>query len=77
MITPTIIASIFSIGSIFCIICGIAIIQEHTPAGFALLILGPLALRVICENFIVLFTIQNTLTDIRNLLKSQQDRENQ
>ena len=46
-------------------------------AGLGFLILGPLVLRVFCEYLIVQFSIQETLLDIKTLLKSQQDRENQ
>ncbi len=78
MITPTIIAMIFWLGVIVCIIAGIKIIQERSiQEGVAFLILGPLVLRVICENLIILFSINANLLDIKTILKSQQDRENQ
>lgn len=79
MITPVIISTIFWLGVIACVIAGIYYINEQNEIGIGIgiIVLGPLALRVICENLIVLFTIQNTLTDIKNLLQSQQDKDNQ
>lgn len=75
MITPIIIQIVFWIGVVACVVGGLVVmfvIQLPAPkaqqflCGLALLLLGPLAVRVYCEIFIVLFRMNQTLTDIRN-----------
>jgi len=78
MITPIVIQIIFWIGVVACIVGGLVMMfagealasTEARGAGFlaglAVLILGPLAVRVYCEILIVIFRINESLTDIRS-----------
>ena len=71
MVTPVIIQVIFWIGVAAAIIAGIVVLVSADEAGarlFGLLyiILGPLYWRVVCELLILLFRINETLTDIKN-----------
>jgi len=76
MITPIIIRILFWIGVSICVIGGIIVIVYGASTyyggggivflGLLLLLLGPLAVRVYCEILIVLFSINNTLTDLKN-----------
>lgn len=89
MITPIIIPILFWIGAIICVIAGIVFIAmgstdnfgadggEMVLMGFCYLFLGPIAIRVYCEFLIILFSVNDKLTDIKDLLKYQQDNDNQ
>jgi hypothetical protein len=79
MITPIIIKGIFWIGSIICVIAGIVMMSSRSGYGYdasgnivggiLMLLLGPFFVRIWCELMIVLFQINDTLTDIRNNTK--------
>ena len=80
MLTPIIIQIIFWIGIVVCVIGGIVYIVmgvasrgggEMVLYGILSLIIGPLAVRIYCEILIVVFRINDTLTEI----KSQMNRE--
>ncbi|MDE0014772.1 DUF4282 domain-containing protein [Candidatus Poribacteria bacterium] len=89
MITPIIIPILFWVGAIICIIVGIVFITmgamdnfgadggEMVLMGFCYLFLGPIAIRVYCEFLIILFSVNDKLADIKDLLKHQQDNDNQ
>ena len=88
MITPIIIPILFWIGAIICIIAGIVFIAmgsmnnygdrgEMIIMGFCYLFLGPIVIRVYCEFLIILFSVNDKLTDIKDLLKHQQNNDNQ
>ena len=89
MITPVIIPILFWIGTIICVIAGIVFIAmgainnfgpnsgEMVLMGFFYLFLGPIAVRVYCELLIILFSVNDKLIDIKDLLKRQQDNDNQ
>ncbi len=90
MITPIIIPILFWVGAIICIIVGVVLIAmgaidddfgadggEMVLMGFCYLFLGPIAIRVYCEFLIILFSVNDKLTDIKDLLKHQQDNDNQ
>ena len=89
MITPIVIPILFWIGAIICIIAGIVFIVMGTMdmddfdggemvfMGFCYLFLGPIIIRVYCEFLIILFSVNDKLTDIKDLLKRQQDNDNQ
>lgn len=77
MVTPVIIQFLFWIGVLACIVTGISFLLSgggHYYSGatrlFGLLVLlgGPLAVRVYCEILIVIFRINETLTDMKDLL---------
>lgn len=79
MITPIIIQILFWIGVIICVIVGIAAIVGGLSAqygggasvflGLLWLLLGPLAVRVYCELLIVIFAINDTLTEMKNKMR--------
>ena len=75
MITPVIIKIIFWIGITICIIAGLAMIISGVSSywggglqvlsGLATLILGPLGVRVYCELLIIIFKINDSLSEIK------------
>lgn len=92
MITPIIVPILFWIGTTICIIVGLVMIitgttgelREFRPVGgemvlvgFGYIFLGPIIVRVYCELLIILFSVNDKLEDIKGLLKSQQDKDNQ
>jgi hypothetical protein len=73
MLAPWIIRVGFLIGVVVVICVGIYDIFA-VPAvgtGIAIILFGPLLLRLFLEMFIVVFTINETLTDIRSLMKQK------
>jgi len=87
MITPVIIQIIFILGTIILIVVGINMINEGSNmrrggesvvlTGWMFILLGPILLRIYCEVLIVVFSINDTLTDVKNLLKGKAKSENQ
>ena len=83
MITPTIIQIIFWIGIVVCVIGGIvgivvgAVRNTATGVlyGLVALIVGPLAVRIYCELLILVFRINDTLTEISNKMDRQQSSD--
>lgn len=74
MLAPWIIRVGFFIGSAILIMVGIYDIFA-VPAiatGVAIIVFGPLLLRLVLEMFIVVFTMNETLTDIRNSMKPKE-----
>jgi hypothetical protein len=77
MITPVIIQIIFWIGAVLASLAGIFVMiggiriddLGTTFLGFFSMLLGPIAVRIYCELLIVIFRMNETLTDIRNELK--------
>ena len=70
MITPLLIQALFWIGVVLVILAGIVLLIVGPGAlgrviGVFTILLGPLAVRVYMEIFIVGFRINGTLTDIR------------
>jgi hypothetical protein len=75
MLTPIVIQILFWLGVVACILGGIGAILvgvariERTPEligiGILAVVFGPLVMRIYCEWLIVLFRINDTLTDIR------------
>lgn len=71
MLAPWLIRAGFVIGSIIIILVGLYDIFA-IPAvgtGLAIIVVGPILLRLFLEMFIVFFTISETLSDIRQLIK--------
>lgn len=58
----------FWIGSVACLLTGIVDLFYEPLLGLMLIFLGPLFLRLVCEYLIVLFRINNTLTEIKEML---------
>jgi hypothetical protein len=74
MITPMIIQVLFWIGVVLCVLMGLGMLLRGGVAsvlGLVWIFVGPIVWRVNCELIIVLFTINNTLTDIHNDLKAK------
>ncbi len=81
MITPIMIQILFWIGVVGSIIVGLICIVGGAVAeygggamvfmGLAWILLGPIAARIYCELLIVIFAINDTLTDIRNSLENK------
>ncbi len=70
MITPLLIQALFWILSATVMIIGVVLLivgdgPGQRVAGFLMIFLGPLAVRVYLEIFMVAFRINETLTDIR------------
>lgn len=67
MITPKIIQIIFYIGLAISIVSGLTTMfsEESVFLGLAILIIGPLVIRVNCELVIVIFKIHEALQDMR------------
>ncbi|MBX9586039.1 MAG: hypothetical protein K2X50_02165 [Gammaproteobacteria bacterium] len=74
MLAPWLIRVGFIIGSF--VIIGVGIYDIFAvPAigmGIAIILFGPLALRLLLEMFIVFFTMNETLTDIRSQMKQKE-----
>jgi hypothetical protein len=78
MVTPIIIQIVFWIGVAVCVISGlIAMVSGATSQfgggaqiliGLLLLVGGPIVVRIYCELLILLFRMNETLTDIKNAL---------
>ena len=79
MITPLIIQVLFGIGVVLCVIMGLIQVVAGLNADFGgglavamgllFMALGPLAVRIYCEILIVVFSINDTLTDISNKMR--------
>ncbi len=65
MLTPTVIQLLFWLGVAACVIGGFVMLARGAVLmGIIYIILGPIAVRVYCELLIVIFRINDTLTDI-------------
>lgn len=74
MLAPWLIRVGFIIGSLVIIGVGIYdIVSVHAIGmGISIILFGPLLLRLFLEMFIVFFTMNETLTDIRSLMKRKE-----
>jgi hypothetical protein len=77
MITPIIIQIMFGIGIAACVAGGIGMLvsgdggANNLTMGLVLIFVGPVVVRIYCELLIVLFSINDTLTETMNLMKSR------
>ena len=69
MVTPVVIQILFWIGIVACVLGGLLTMRNSAIQGLLVLLLGPLGVRIYCELLIVLFSINDTLTEMKNLLK--------
>ena len=72
MITPILIQVVYWITTVAVIVAGFAmLLSEGTERvlGLGVLVLGPLVVRVYAEVLLVVFKINDTLTDINNMKK--------
>ena len=80
MVTPIVIQVIFWVGAIGCILGGLIVIiwgarhgaADYVFKGLALLVLGPLAVRIYCEIMVVFFRINETLTEIKHTIEERE-----
>ena len=70
MLAPALLSVLWILATLGCIIAGIKMISESSeePLGYGVLVLGPLAIRVIFEVVILPFRMNETLTDVKNVL---------
>ena len=73
MLTPWIIRVGFIVGILTFLVVGLydLIALGQIILGLMVIILGPIFLRLLLELFMVYFTVNETLTDIRNLLRQK------
>ena len=76
MLTPLIIRGVYLVGVIFCVFGGLgAMSRGGHPIGFIGglfgAILGIFFVRIVCETLIVVFQINEALSDIKALLQKQ------
>ncbi len=73
MLVPVIIQIIFWVLVVGVVVLSILLIaggnMEQIVIGIIMLPLGPFAVRIMCESMIVVFRINETLTDLRNMIK--------
>ena len=83
MITPTIIQIIFWIGIVLCVVGGIVGIVvgavQNTASGvlygLVTLIIGPLVVRIYCELLILMFRMNDSLTEINSKMGRSNSEE--
>jgi hypothetical protein len=83
MVTPVVIQVLFWLGSIAIVASGVAYIvigardrsARELLSGLGLILFGPLAVRIYAEILIVVFRINETLTDLRALAVWTAERE--
>jgi len=74
MITPVIIKIIFLIGVVCTVIAALLTMLQggvNVLAGLIFLFVGPLLVRIYCEILIVIFRINETLTEIKQNTQQQ------
>jgi hypothetical protein len=73
MITPWLIQIIFWLAIIAMIAIAVIDIIQHVSARVVLeiIIIGPLAARIICETFMLFFRMNDTLTQINSKIKPE------
>ena len=81
MLTPIIIKVLFWVGVALAILGGLATIVgglsndgggKAVLMGLLMIVLGPVIVRIYCELLIVIFSINDTLTDIKNMMQDKQ-----
>lgn len=78
MITPMIIQVLFWVGAGLCVLAGLGGMISGASSSFGggaqvlsgliLMVVGPLLVRIYCELLILLFRMNESLTDIKNVL---------
>lgn len=69
MITPTVVKSLFWLFVVGIVIAAIVTMFNSFWQGLAILVFGPLLVRIYAEMLLVLFQMNNNLTEIKNSLK--------
>jgi hypothetical protein len=76
MLTPVFIKIVFWLGIVVTILLGLVMLVKGGPlaiVGLIYIFAGPIVVRIWCELIIVIFTINDTLTDIRKHLVEKSD----
>ena len=73
MLSPIIIQIVYWLATIASILWGIALVIAGDFKGYLLIFLGPIIARICCELLIVVFSINDRLQDIQNILKSKSE----
>jgi len=60
------VASIFS---------GMMFMKQNAMRGLIVILLGPVVARIYCELLIVIFSINGTLTEMKNLMEAKKPQE--
>lgn len=81
MITPLIIKILFWAGVVLVVLAGLLSIINGAGSsygggaqvltGLLMILLGPVVVRIYCELLIVIFSVNDTLTEIKNILKEK------
>jgi hypothetical protein len=81
MLTPILIQIIFWVGAGICVAIGLVYLASGATAqyggganvfkGLIILVLGPLTVRIYCEILIIIFRINETLTEIKHALEER------
>lgn len=80
MLTPLIIQAVFWLGAVICAIVGLMLILSGVGRngdgptvlkGVFLLVLGPIGVRIFCETLIIFFRINETLTEVKNIIEER------
>ena len=67
MITPILIQVLFWVGVVGCILSGLfAMFSGQFLYGLLIILVGPIFVRLYCELIIVIFSINDSLTQIKN-----------
>lgn len=84
MLTPVIIQIVFWLGAAISVIAGLAYLVSGYSAqysggqqvliGLLLLFVGPVVVRLYCEVLIIFFRINETLTEIRNVMIEERNK---
>ena len=82
MVAPALIQALWWLGTLGCIAAGVIAMTRvgqygaaAALAGAGLLVAGPLVVRLCCEFLILFFRVNETLTDVKNLLDSLRQEE--
>ena len=72
MLFPTLIQILFWLSILMCLVLGVSsLTQGQYLAGLITIVIGPLVIRIIAEYIIVIFRINDTLLEIKELISSK------
>lgn len=74
MLIPFLVQILFWLGVVTAIVAGIMDMSQGSWIyGILTILLGPIVVRMICEYIVVLFEINDTLTDIKELMTQKRN----
>jgi hypothetical protein len=75
MLVPFLVQMVFWLGLLACVTMGVAdIYKGFILRGIGTIIVGPILVRMTCEYIVVLFRMNETLTEIKHSLATFEDR---